>query len=93
MARLEAGVLRQFMMRAGAVGAHFKQKGVSIVGSALKGRAQCAGRLVRPFRAERGFGVGFPRVLPWAGFGEGRWPLDRDHTPSGDGSWEMFRHR
>ena len=57
--------------------------GVSIIASALKGRAQPAGRLVRPFRAEWGFGVGFPRALPWAGFGEGRWPLDTDHPPIG----------
>ena len=61
---------------------------VSIVASALKGRAQSVGRLVRPFRPEWGFGVGFPSVLPWAGFGEGRWPADTDHTPRGDGSWE-----
>ena len=55
--------------------------GVSIVASALKGRAQCAGRMARPFRAEWFFGWGFPRALPWAGFGEGRWPVDADHAP------------
>ena len=59
------------------------RNGVSIVASALKGRAQSVGRLVRPFRAEWGFGMGFPRALPWAGFREGRWPLDTDHTPTG----------
>ena len=71
------------------------RNGVSIVASALKGRDQSADRLVCPFRAEWDFGVGFPRALPWAGFGEGLWPADTDHTPTGvvHGHWNPKSNR
>ena len=66
--------------------------GVSFVASALKGRANRWAEWLGPFRAEWDFlGWGFPRALPWAGFGEGRWPADTDLTHPGGRSQLLGR--